>query len=115
MNIAKSIQEYLENVRKAHSEEAKKQLFFGLLHLLYKKDEDALAAIQNMSMGAETRISKIELPTRSKTGFADIQSRNLIIEFEKDLKKTLEHAPNTKQASRYTAAYQHWGSHVRKK
>lgn len=92
MNIAKSIQEYLENVRKAHSEEAKKQLFFGLLHLLYKKDEDALAAIQNMSMGAEARISKIELPTRSKTGFADTQSRNLIIEFEKDLKKTLEHA-----------------------
>lgn len=92
MNNTESIQTYLENVRKAQTEEAKKQLFFQLLTLLYQKDETALLAITEMAKGAEARISKIELPTRTKTGFADTQSRNLIIEFEKDLKKTLEHA-----------------------
>ncbi len=88
----KLIHEYLKNIQDANSESAKKSLFKTLLVRLFDKDPLIAKLIDEFDTGAETTVFNIPLAHRTKTGSADTQYRNVIIEFEKDLKKTETHA-----------------------
>lgn len=88
----KLIHEYLKNIQDANSESAKKSLFKTLLVRLFDKDPLIARLIDEFDTGAETTVFNIPLAHRTKTGSADTQYRNVIIEFEKDLKKTEAHA-----------------------
>lgn len=88
----KLIHEYLKNIQDANSESAKKSLFKTLLVRLFDKDPLIAKIIDEFDTGAETTVFNIPLAHRTKTGSADTQYRNVIIEFEKDLKKTEAHA-----------------------
>lgn len=88
----KLINEYLKNIQDANSESAKKSLFKTLLVRLFDKDPLIAKLIDEFDTGAETTVFNIPLAHRTKTGSADTQYRNVIIEFEKDLKKTEPHA-----------------------
>ena len=91
MSRAEIITGFFNNLRKANSEEARKQLFFTLLTQLFT-DADSLRRIQEMNLGAERTVFEIPLPDRLKTGKADTQTRNVLIEFEKDMRRTGAHA-----------------------
>lgn len=88
----KLIHEYLKNIQEANSESAKKSLFKTLLVRLFDKDPLIAKLIDEFDTGAETTVFNIPLAHRTKTGSADTQYRNVIIEFEKDLRKTEAHA-----------------------
>jgi len=89
----KEILKYYNAIIHAHSEEAKKLLFFNLLMELFKKNDEIKDIISKMSLGAETTILNIPInKDKTKTGRADTQYGKVIIEFEKDLSKTLKHA-----------------------
>ncbi len=108
---AAEIQQYLANVQQANSEEAKKLLFQSLLTTLFQHDADALALIQTMSKGAEKTIFNIPLsPKKTKTGRADTQYNSVIIEWEKDLKRTGGHAEE--QLKEYLAGNLQSGNNV---
>ena len=85
---------YLTSVKKANTEEAKKQHFYLLLADLFKHDPAAMTIISQMAAGAEQAIFNIPKLGRNKTGRADTQFRQVIIEFENDIKNTAkrEHA-----------------------
>lgn len=83
---------YLENIKNANSELAKKELFKDLLVRLFDQDEYVSSVINKMSLGAEKTIFNIPLKNRIKTGSADTQYNKVIIEFERNLSKTGEHA-----------------------
>ncbi|MFN3638035.1 MAG: N-6 DNA methylase [Chloroherpetonaceae bacterium] len=108
---ADDIQRYLTNVQQANSEEAKKLLFQSLLTTLFQHDPDALALIQSMSKGAEKTIFNIPVsPKKRKTGRADTQYNSVIIEWEKDLKRTGIHAEE--QLKEYLAGNLHSGNNT---
>jgi len=86
------ISQFYTNVKNASSELAKKELFKTLLVRLFDKDPILASIINEIDTGAEKTIFNIPLEHRKKTGSADTQYRNVIIEFERDLKKTEEHA-----------------------
>ncbi|MBI5403449.1 MAG: N-6 DNA methylase [Ignavibacteriae bacterium] len=86
------IKEYHSNVKKANTELAKKELLKDLLNRIFDKDVDARKIINKMSLGAEKTIFNIPLKDRLKTGSADTQYGKVIIEFERDLNATGEHA-----------------------
>jgi len=89
----KEILKFYNEIIHAHSEEAKKLLFFNLLMELFKKNDEIKDIISKMSLGAETTIINIPInKDQTKTGRADTQYGKVIIEFEKDLSKTLKHA-----------------------
>ncbi len=89
----KEILKYYNDIVHAHSEEAKKLLFFNLLMELFKKNDEVKDIISKMSLGAETTIFNIPInKDKTKTGRVDTQYGKVIIEFEKDLSKTLKHA-----------------------
>ncbi len=94
MSQQDSVATYLRNVKKANTEEAKKQLFYLLLADLFKHDAEATAIISQMAAGAERAIFNIPKQGKQKTGRADTQYRQVIIEFEKDIKNAAkrEHA-----------------------
>jgi methylase of polypeptide subunit release factors len=87
---------YLQNVKRANTEEAKKQHFYILLTEFFNTDANALVIIKQMAAGAEQAIFNIPKSgrARSKTGRADTQFRQVIIEFENDIKNNAkrEHA-----------------------
>jgi hypothetical protein len=101
-----TILEYLPNVLRANTERAKKELLKDLLLRLFDSDPIAKTIINKMSLGAEHAILNIQLKNRRKTGVADTQYNHVIIEFEKDLKKTGEHA--IEQLSEYLVG--NWNS-----
>lgn len=86
------ISQFYLNIKNAGSELAKKELFKTLLVRLFDKDPILASIINEIDTGAEKTIFNIPLEHRRKTGSADTQYRNVIIEFERDLKKTEEHA-----------------------
>jgi len=91
--LMKPILKFYNDVIHAHSEEAKKLLLFNLLMELFKKNDEIKDVISKMSLGAETTILNIPISKdKTKTGRVDTQYGKVIIEFEKDLSKTLKHA-----------------------
>jgi len=86
------IKTYFQAISQANTEAAKKELFQTLLTRLFDHDAAATAIIDSMNLGAEKTIFNIPLKNRLKTGRADTQYNNVIIEWEKSLAKTGEHA-----------------------
>jgi methylase of polypeptide subunit release factors len=87
-----AIQTYFQAIFQANTEAAKKELFQTLLTRLFDHDAQTTAIIDSMNLGAEKTIFNIPLKNRLKTGRADTQYNNVIIEWEKNLAKTGEHA-----------------------
>ncbi len=99
MSQQKATIQYLGYLKNANTEEAKKQLFYNLLNEWFKKDEDAKKIISQMALGAEKTILNIPKKDKSgessnRSGRADTQYRQVIIEFENDIqaKSKREHA-----------------------
>mgnify|MGYP002780467722 CR=1 FL=1 len=86
------IKQYYQQVNSANKELTKKELFKGLLYKLYAPNADIIPVIDKMSLGAETTILNIPRKEKLHRGSADTLFNNVIIEFENDLKKSLEHA-----------------------
>ncbi|MBI5726842.1 MAG: N-6 DNA methylase, partial [Ignavibacteriales bacterium] len=99
--ISEHIQEYRKRILDANSEAAKKEIFKTLLIRLFDKEPGTAKLINDFDSGAETCIHNIPMPKKSKTGYADTQYRNVIIEFERDLNATGAHA--IEQLSEYLA------------
>ncbi len=87
-----SIQQYHRQIELASNESAKRECFKTLLVRLFDSEPVLSDMLDKMSLGAEKQILCIPQPTRTKTGYADTQYGNVIIEFEKDLRKTGKHA-----------------------
>ncbi|OQW95596.1 MAG: hypothetical protein BWK79_01940 [Beggiatoa sp. IS2] len=105
-NIAK-IEDYFNNISKANTEAAKKELFHTLLTRLFSHDTEIVAIVDKMNLGAEKTIFNIPLKDRFKTGRVDTQYNQVIIEWEKNLNKTGEHAKE--QLTEYLSGNWHSG------
>lgn len=81
---------YRQQITTASTEQPKKERLLGLLHELFGADESAKAQLQNLALGSETWVVNIQLKDRSKTGRADTIAGQTIIEFENDLRKTVD-------------------------
>ena len=79
----------------------RKDAFRDLLRDLYAGDPEATRVLDAMTAGSETVVRNIPLADRTKTGRADTQYGTVIIEFEKDLRKTGAHA--AEQLQEYVA------------
>ncbi len=86
------ILDFLQSIRNANSETAKKERFITFLTQLFKDDPSSLNVIEQMTEGAEKTVFNIPLKHRIKTGQADTLYNRVIIEWEKDLKRTGKHA-----------------------
>jgi type I restriction-modification system DNA methylase subunit len=103
--LATITRQYFQNVRDAQSEAAKKSLFESYLQQAFANDAEALNLINKMLTGTEKTIFNIPVGDRNKTGSADVQYDNTIIEYEFSLNKTLEHAKD--QLKEYFAGHYH--------
>ena len=86
------IDSYLKKVKSANKELPKKEAFKDLLNRLYHSDKEILRIIDKISLGAETTILNIPRKDKLHRGSADSLYNKIIIEFENDLKVTLNHA-----------------------
>jgi len=86
------IKEYFHKVKLANKELTKKEAFKDLLNRLYGSDNDILKLVDKITLGAETTILKIPRKDKLHKGSADTLYNKIIIEFENDLKQTLDHA-----------------------
>ena len=89
--VEQTIAEYVVEVKRQNTEEARKLRFQSLVTSLFRDSPDAVRVIHEMARGAEKRI-RIPLPDRIKQGRADTVFNDIIIEWERDLAKTGEHA-----------------------
>lgn len=89
-----TLSKYYNDIQKANTELSKKELLKNLLVRLFDTDARASKVIDKMSLGSEKTIFKIPLKDRLKTGAADTQYGNVIIEFENSIQSTgkLSHA-----------------------
>lgn len=88
----KHIIEYYRKIKSANKELTKKEAFKDLLNRLYFKDDDILKIIDAISAGAEKTIVKIPRKDKFHSGSADTLYSKIIIEFENELKSSLNHA-----------------------
>ena len=80
-------QDFLRLVSAANTEEAKKLQFVNYMNQVFAGSEPAKRLIQEFAGGAEKKVMRIfRGDGTTKTGFADTQYRNVIIEFEPDIK-----------------------------
>ncbi len=86
------IKEYFHKVKQANKEHTKKEAFKDLLNRLYADDKDILRLIDKITLGAEKTIVNIPRKEKLHRGSADTLYNKIIIEFENDLRFTLEHA-----------------------
>ncbi len=86
------IKEYLDKVESANKELTKKEAFKDLLNRLYSDDKEIIRLIDKITLGAERTVLNIPRKDRVHKGSADTLFNNIIIEFENNLKITLEHA-----------------------
>lgn len=86
------IKEYLQKVKQSHKELTKKEAFKDLLNRLYGNDSEIKKIVDKITLGAETTILNIPRKQKTHRGSADTLYNKIIIEFENDLKLTLEHA-----------------------
>jgi SAM-dependent methyltransferase len=86
------IQSYYKKVKLANKESTKKEALKDLLNRLYSSDKDILGIIDKITLGAEYTILNIPRKDKNHRGSADTLFNKIIIEFENDLKITLNHA-----------------------
>lgn len=84
---AQSLRSYLREVKATNSEIGKRERFASLLGTLFPNQRE----VGIYARGAETSL-RIKMPEKNKTGRADTIYGSAIVEFEKDLKKTLAEA-----------------------
>ena len=99
---------YIADIQCAGTESAKKERLIVLLKDLFPGAE-ADALIRDFVAGAERGVANIERATGLGRGQADTQYRSIIIEFERDLGRTGEHARD--QLREYLSG--NWNSSVR--
>lgn len=92
LNKETHIQNYFKTVKAASNELSKKEAFKDLLNRIYANEESYTKLIDRMTLGSEKAIFNIPKGDKNKTGRADTKYNQVIIEFEKDLRKTGEHA-----------------------
>jgi hypothetical protein len=80
------------DLKKANTEAAKKERFIQYLTRTFSQDQGAQSLISAMTLGAERVIANIPRGATFGRGRADTQTETVIIEWEKDLSKTGEHA-----------------------
>jgi len=86
------IKAYYSIVKLANRELPKKEAFKDLLNRLYHDDKEIEKIIDKISLGAETSVLAIPRKDKLHRGSADTLYNKIIIEFENDLKLTLNHA-----------------------
>src|SRR3972149_8736746 len=86
------IKEYLKKVKNANKEAAKKEAFKDLLNRLYSGDKEILSLIDKITLGAEKTIVNIPRKDKLHRGSADTLYNKIIIEYENNLKISLDHA-----------------------
>lgn len=82
----------LRDLKKANSEQAKKERLIQYITATFVTDKAAQHLISDITLGAERTVSNIPRGTAIGRGRADTQTETVIIEWEKDLAKTGEHA-----------------------
>jgi hypothetical protein len=82
----------LTDLKGANTEAAKKERFGQYLTLTFAGDASAQHVITKIALGAEQIVVNIPRGPSARTGRADSQTTTLIIEWEKDLRKTGNHA-----------------------
>lgn len=80
------------DLRRANTEAAKKERFLQYVTALFAGDAGAQAFVSALSLGAERTIANIPRGERLTFGRADSQTETVIIEWERDLARTGEHA-----------------------
>lgn len=86
------IKSYFNIVKNANKELPKKEAFKDLLNRLYSEDEEIKSIIDKITQGSEASVLDIPRNDRLHRGSADTLYNKVIIEFENDLKLTLNHA-----------------------
>ncbi|MGD0143772.1 MAG: hypothetical protein ABSC92_11480 [Rhizomicrobium sp.] len=82
----------MSDLRRANSEQAKKERFLQYLTKSFADDAGAQELIGALALGAERTVANIPRGSRIARGRADTQTETIIIEWEKDLAKTGPHA-----------------------
>lgn len=80
------------DLRRANSEAAKKERFLTYVTTIFRSDDKVQGFIRDMAMGAETSVANIIRDGRTARGRADSQTDAVIIEWERDLARTGDHA-----------------------
>ncbi len=86
------IREYFKKVKTANKEATKKEAFKDLLNRLYSQDKEILKLVDKITLGAEKTVLNIPRKDKIHKGSADTLFNHIIIEYENNLKKTLDHA-----------------------
>lgn len=86
------IKEYLHKVKAANKELTKKEAFKDLLNRLYAGNAETENIIDKITLGAEKTIVNIPRKDRLHKGSADTLFNKVIIEYENDLRYSLNHA-----------------------
>lgn len=82
----------LQSFRRANNESVKRELFANYVSAVFAADPGAQSLINQMALGAERTVANIPVGHASRAGRADTQTSWLIIEWEKDLARTGNHA-----------------------
>jgi hypothetical protein len=80
------------DLRRANTEAAKKERVLQYLSVTFSDDPAAQALVSEMTLGAERTVANIPRGGAVGRGRADTQTETVIIEWEKDLSKTGDHA-----------------------
>ena len=82
----------LADLKRASTEAAKKERFLHYLTQTFASDAAAQTLVATLALGAERAVANIVRNGRISHGRADTQTDTIIIEWEKDLARTGEHA-----------------------
>lgn len=82
----------LADLRRANTEAAKKERFLQYLSAVFAHDLGAQELIAALSLGAERTVANVVRGGKASRGRADTQTNTVIVEWEKDLSRTGEHA-----------------------
>jgi hypothetical protein len=86
------VQEYFNKVKSANKELTKREAFKDLLNRLYSGNSEIEKIIDSITLGAETNIANIPRKDKVHRGSADTLYNRIIIEYENDLRPSLNHA-----------------------
>jgi len=84
--------EFFGRARRANTEAARKELFIQYVTRSFADDRSAQQFIGDLGGGAERSITNIERAGRISRGRADTYSETIIIEWERNLRQTGDHA-----------------------